>query len=455
MQGLNGITDDMEAAQGAPGAHQNRRLRYIHIETYGCQMNVSDSELMAGVLKKAGYVVTPDLEEADVILLNTCAVREHAEQRVLGRLGQLAQLRVRKPHLVLGLCGCMAQHLREKLLRRIPYLNLVVGPDGYRRLPELIEQATEEAVIDVRLDRTEIYEDIAPVRADGVTAFVTIMRGCDKVCTFCIVPFVRGRERSLPPETILSEVRRLAESGIKEITYLGQTVNSYRYGDVDFAKLLRLTNEIDGIERIRFTSPHPSDMTDQAIEAMAACEKVCHHLHLPLQSASDPVLERMRRTYTVEQYRGLVRHLREAIPDLALTTDIIVGFPGETEADFRRTYEFVAETRYDSAFLFKYSSREGTRAYRWGDTLSEEEKTRRLEELIALQEKISAEINQGWVGQTPEVLIEGETKRDTNQWYGRISQFKTVVFSRNGEKPGDIVPVTIEKTTAHTLLGRT
>ncbi len=429
--------------------YPNRQGKSVYIETYGCQMNVSDSEMMTRVLKQAGYGVAADLEQADVILLNTCAVREHAEQRILGRVGQLAQCRVRKPHLLLGLCGCMAQHLRDRLLRQIPYLNLVVGPDGYRRLPELIARASEEAVIDVRLDRTEAYEDIAPVRADGVSAFVTIMRGCDKVCSFCIVPFVRGRERSLAPEAILADVRRLAASGVKEITYLGQTVNSYYHDETDFAGLLRRTEDIDGIERIRFMSPYPADMTDRAIEAMASCKKVCRHLHLPLQSASDPVLERMRRQYTVGEYRHLVRRLREAMPDLSLTTDIIVGFPGETEEDFRLTYDFLEEMRYDSAFLFKYSAREGTRAYRWGDILSEEEKNRRLEEIIALQERITVEANREWVGRIADVMVEGESRRSDSEWYGR-----TVVFPRNGERPGEIVPVTIEEARTHTLVGR-
>jgi len=355
--------------------------RGLYIETYGCQMNVADSELMLGQLDRAGYRRVERPEDADVILVNTCAIREHAEQRIYGRLGELTRHKLRRPGVVLGVAGCMAQHLRSRLIERAPQVDLVVGPDGYRRLPELIDEAREEPTLAVRLSRVETYGDLVPARADGVRAWVSIMRGCDKFCAFCIVPYVRGRERSLPAEEVMRQVQHAAAEGFREIVFLGQTVNAYRDAEagVDFAELLFRANRVEGIARIRFTSPHPSDMTERSIEAMASCEKVPPHLHLPLQSGSDPVLASMRRIYSIEAYEDLVARLRGAIPGLALSTDIIVGFPGETEADFLATHEYMRRTRYDSAFLFKYSRREGTRAFRRGDTVPEPEKARRLE----------------------------------------------------------------------------
>jgi tRNA-2-methylthio-N6-dimethylallyladenosine synthase len=348
----------------------------------------------------------------------------------------------------------MAQHHRERLLDKAPFLDLVLGPDAYRGLPALLTQEDQdEPLVAVRLDRDETYADISPVRAEGVRAWVTIMRGCDKFCTFCIVPYVRGRERSVPLTALLTQVRELADQGYKEVVYLGQTVNAYRDGNDDFADLLRKTAEINGIRRIRFTSPHPSDMSERVIEAMATHDKVAPYLHLPLQSASNRVLERMERGYTIEQYADLVARLRAAIPTLALSTDIIVGFPGEEEEDFRATYDFMAEIRYDSAFMFKYSAREGTKAYKWGETLSEEEKGCRLQDIIALQERISSKINRHTVGQTVEVLVEGPARRQEDWLSGKNGQFKTVVFPGNGAQPGDLVPVHVTSATAHTLVG--
>jgi len=307
--------------------------------------------------------------------------------------------------------------------------------------------------VSVRLDRDETYADVTPARGEGVRAWVTVMRGCDKFCTFCIVPYVRGRERSVPLSALLTQVRELAAQGYKEVVYLGQTVNAYRDGERDFADLLRRTAEVDGIERIRFTSPHPADMSGRVIEAMATCPKVAPYLHLPLQAASNRVLTRMERGYTVEQYAALVERLRAAVPGLALSTDIIVGFPGEEDDDFRATYDFMTEVRYDSAFMFKYSAREGTKAYKWGETLSEEEKGRRLQEIIALQERISAEVNQQTVGQTVDVLVEGPAKRQEGWLAGKSGQFKTVVFPSTGARLGDVVPVRVVSATAHTLVG--
>ena len=350
----------LEARCEAPVAYHSRSMeRRFYIETYGCQMNVADSELMLGQLGRAGYRRVERAEEADVILVNTCAIREHAEQRIYGRLGELTRHKLRRPGVVLGVAGCMAQHLRGKLMERVPQVDLVVGPDGYRRLPELIDEAREEPTLAVRLSRVETYGDLVPARADGVRAWVSIMRGCDKFCTFCIVPYVRGRERSLPADEVLRQVEHAAAEGFREIVFLGQTVNAYRDGDVDFAELLIRADRVPGIARIRFTSPHPSDMTDRAIDAMARCEKVPPHLHLPLQSGSDAVLSRMRRIYSIDEYERLVERIRRAIPGIALSTDIIVGFPGETEEDFETTRRAMDRIGYESAFIFKYSPRSG------------------------------------------------------------------------------------------------
>ena len=431
-----------------------RESRKIYIETYGCQMNISDTELILGLLKPEGYEPTRAPDQADVILLNTCAIRERAEARIIGRLGELAKYKARKPGVVLGLTGCMAQHHRVTLLDKAPFLDLVLGPDAYRNLPALLAQKeTDEPLVSVRLDRDETYADVSPARSAGIRAWVTIMRGCDKFCTFCIVPYVRGRERSVPAGALLDQVRELADQGYKEVVYLGQTVNAYRDGDVNFGRLLHQTAQIEGIERIRFTSPHPSDMDDSAIDAMATCSKIAPYLHLPLQAASNRVLARMERGYTVEAYAALVDRLREAMPNLALSTDIIVGFPGEQEADFRATYDFMARTRYDFAFMFKYSAREGTKSYKWGETLSEEEKGRRLQEIIHLQEEIGGELNQQRIGQSVEGLVEGPAKKQKDWLAGKDPQFKTVVFPGNGAQPGDIVPVHVTSATAHTLVG--
>lgn len=428
--------------------------RKVYIETYGCQMNIADTELLVGLLKPHGYEPTQQADQADVILLNTCAIREHAEERVLGRLADLVHHKTRRPGVRLGLTGCMAQHHREQLLDKAPFLDLVLGPDAYRNLPALLaKEDQDDPLVAVRLDREETYADVSPVRGEGIRAWVTVMRGCDKFCTFCIVPYVRGRERSVPAQALLRHVRELADQGYKEVVYLGQTVNAYRDGDCDFGTLLRRTAQIDGVERIRFTSPHPSDMGDSTIEAMASCPKVAPYLHLPLQSASNRVLERMERGYTIEAYAALVERLRAAIPDIAFSTDIIVGFPGEQDDDFQATYTFMQALQYDSAFMFKYSAREGTKAYKWGETLSEEEKGHRLQKIIALQERISAEINQRRVGQTVEVLVEGPAKRQKDWLAGKNGQFKTVVFPGNGAQPGDLVTVTVASATAHTLVG--
>ena len=429
-------------------------MKRVFLETYGCQMNVADSEVMAGVLEHAGMTLTERPEEADAVILNTCAIREHAEQRVLGRLGEFARLKRERPGLIVGVAGCMAQHLRKRLLDDARVLDLVVGPDGYRDLPGLLRRAAAEPVAHVRLDRDETYGDLEPRREAGVRAWVTVQRGCDKFCTYCVVPYTRGRERSLPLADLVTQVRRAVAAGFREVVFLGQTVNSWRHGEHDFADLLRATDAVEGLLRIRFTSPHPSDMSERTIAAMAECPKVCPHVHLPLQSGSDAILTAMNRTYTVERYRGLVATLRERIPGVALTTDLIVGFPGETDADFERTVGVMREVRWDSAFLFKYSARPDTRAWRWTETVDEEEKSRRLTRLIDLQLAISAEIHDRWIGREVEVLVEGQARRDPGQLHGKSADFKTVVFADDGTPAGTLRRVRVTGATSRTLIAR-
>ncbi|MFZ0658689.1 MAG: tRNA (N6-isopentenyl adenosine(37)-C2)-methylthiotransferase MiaB [Candidatus Binataceae bacterium] len=433
---------------------QPARQPKVYLETYGCQMNVADSQTVSAIMRRAGYASAERPEDADVILLNTCAIREHAEERVLGRLGALARLKHARPEIKLGLLGCMAQHNRAALAEKAAYLDLIAGPDSYRRLPELLARVGLDPAIDVRLDRAETYADISPEHDGGVRAYVTIMRGCDKFCAFCVVPYVRGRERSIAPADLMREIRGLADRGVKEIVMLGQTVNAYRSGDTDFAALLRMTARIDGIERIRFTSPHPSDMTDAAIEAIATEPKVMPHLHLPVQSGSDRILAAMDRSYTADKYLALVAKVRAAVPGIALTTDVIVGFHDEDESDFEATLALMRTVRFDQSFSFKYSVRENTRAYRLGDTVSEEEKGRRIAAVISLQETISLERNRATVDRTYPVLIEGPARRGIGLLAGKTPQFKTAIFlSACSVAIGETVPVRIDCANGHTLTG--
>ncbi len=445
----------------------------IYIETYGCQMNLADGELILGHMIAHGYVRTDDPEAADVVLLNTCAIREHAEARVIGRLTDLARLKTRRRDLVLGMCGCMAQHHRAALIARVPALDLIVGPDAYRRLPTLLEAArlaratdardrdapaaarTGAAVnplVDVRLDPDETYADLPAARTPGsVRAWISIMRGCDKFCTFCVVPYVRGRERSLPAESVLAEVRAAAASGAREVVFLGQTVNAYRDGDCNLAALLRRAAEVPGILRLRFTSPHPADMSLELVRAMAEVPAIAPQLHLPVQSGSDAVLARMERGYTVADYRALVARLRDAIPEIAFSTDVIVGFPGESLADFDATTRLLEDIGYDHAFLFKYSARTLTKAARWEDSVPEDEKSRRLAHVIALQEEISATRNRRWIGRPVEVLVEGPARRSPDCVAGKTPQFTTAVVA-TAAAPGTRLWATVTGATAHTLL---
>lgn len=426
--------------------------RRVFLETYGCQMNVADSELVSGILRSAGYERTPDPSAADVLLVNTCAIRENAEERVLGRLSDLLRHKMERPGVQLGLLGCVATHQRERLLDRAPYLDVIVGPDGYRDLPELLRQ-DDEPQLELRLDRGETYAGLAPDLAPGPRAFLTVMRGCDKFCTFCVVPFTRGRERSVPPDSVLEQVRAAVAAGKNEVVFLGQTVNAYRADGVDFAQLLRRTAEVEGLERIRFTSPHPSDVSEALVEVFATVPKVMPYLHLPLQSASNRVLTEMRRDYTIEAYRSLLERVRAAVPGIAVSTDVIVGFPGETDGDYAETEAFLREARYDFAYLFMYSAREGTRAHRMPETVSDEGKRERLARLIAIQERIGLELNHEWVGREVEVLVEGPAKRPAAHAAGKSPTFKTTIFPATDVRPGELVRVRVERATAHTLAG--
>ncbi|MFT5992513.1 MAG: tRNA-2-methylthio-N6-dimethylallyladenosine synthase [Flavobacteriales bacterium] len=428
----------------------------VYIETYGCQMNVADTELMYGGLRKSGYDIAEKLDEADVVLLNTCAVREKAEERIYGRASQLLRFKYTNPDLILGVTGCMAEHIKEKIFDRAPYVDLVVGPDAYRRLPELISQAgLGDPIIDVRLDKAETYEGMTPSRGEGVSGWISIQRGCDKFCTFCIVPYTRGRERGTAPREILRQAHELANMGYREVTLLGQTVNSYRYEDIDFADLLRSVAAVPGLDRVRYTSPYPIDFSSKLIDTLAELDNVPNYLHLPVQSGDDDILSHMRRGYTVQQFRDIVSELREKMPDLAISTDIIVGYPDETEEQYQRTLDLVSEIEFDFAFMFAYSEREGTLASKKiPDTIPADVKQRRLAALIAMQEKIGLTRYQRRVDQTVEVLVTGEARKKDGNWIGKSEDFKTVVFTPPEDiAVGQLLKVKISHCTAHTLFG--
>ncbi len=425
----------------------------VYLETYGCQMNEADSELMAGVLARAGFERVEDPAEADVLLLNTCAVREHAERRVLGRITDLARHKRQRPGVLLGVTGCMAQHLRGRLLAHSRWLDLVIGPDSYRDLPALLEQAGRSPVAHAEPDPAETYGDLEPLRAPGVRAWVPVQRGCDRYCAYCVVPYARGRERSLPYDDVLRTVRAAVAAGHREVFLLGQTVNSWHDAGRDFADLLRAVRGVEGLLRVRFMSPHPANVTPRLIEVMAEGGPVCPQLHLPLQSASDAVLEAMGRGHTLARYAEVVAGLRAAVPDLALTTDVIVGFPGETVADFQRTVDYLRATRFDGAFLFKYSARPGTRGAALPETVEEAEKDRRLALLIDLQHGLSAAANQRWVGREVEALVEGTARRDSTQLYARTRQFKAIVFPDDGTPAGALRRLRVTGATPVTLYG--
>jgi tRNA-2-methylthio-N6-dimethylallyladenosine synthase len=428
----------------------------VYVETYGCQMNVADSDLIGSVLATAGYATTDRADQADVMIINTCAVREKAEDRVIARARELGAIKKKRPGVVLAIVGCMAEHLKEGLAERAPAVDVIAGPDSYRRMPELLAAARTELQVDIKLDKAETYDGLSgAIGGDGVSGFVTIQRGCDKFCTFCVVPFTRGRERGAPPREVLRQVRELADAGYREVTLLGQTVNSYAFEGVTFAELLRAVAKVDGIDRIRFTSPYPVDFTADVIAAIAEEPKVCKYVHLPVQSGSDVVLERMRRGYTVEDYRNIVGALRAAMPQIALSTDLLSGFSGETDDDHRQTLDLMRELRFDSAFMFAYSERDLTfAAKKLPDDVTLELKKKRLSEIVALQEKISAEVFAAHVGRNERVLVTGPSKRDPAQLIGRTDGFKSVILPTGVGAVGTLVDVTIERATMATLFAR-
>ncbi len=433
-------------------------MKKLLIETYGCQMNVADSEVIASILKMSGYEPCDTLDDADAILLNTCSVRQNAENKILNRLEVLHNLRQKrkgKP-LIIGVVGCMAERVKSDLIEH-HHADLVAGPDSYLSLPDLFASAElGEKAINVELSTTETYKDVLPSRihSNHVSGYVSIMRGCNNFCHYCIVPYTRGRERSRDVESILSEVRDLHSKGYKEVTLLGQNVNSYKCGEVDFPELLRRVAECVPQMRIRFTTSHPKDMSDDTLHVMASYSNICHHIHLPVQSGSNRILKLMNRKYTREWYMDRISAIRRILPDCGLTTDIFVGYHSETEEDHQASLSLMRECGYDSAFMFKYSERPGTYASKHlPDDVPEEVKLRRLNELIALQNELSAESYRNDIGKEFEVLVEGVSKRSRDQLFGRTPQNKVVVFDRNGHHIGDFVKVKVTDSSSATLKG--
>ncbi len=426
----------------------------IYIETYGCQMNVADSEVVAGVMSTTGYGIVNTPENADVIFVNTCSVRDNAEVKIRQRISELKMIKRANPGVLIGVLGCMAERLRAELIDKNNVVDIVVGPDEYRKLPSLVANAfAGEKGIAVKLSRVENYDDIMPLRTEGIGAWLSVMRGCDKFCTFCVVPFTRGRERSRSLKSVIDEVRRLSESGCKEITLLGQNVNSYHDGEYNFADLMSAAARVDRTIRIRFMTPHPQDISDTLIETIATNENICNYIHLPVQSGSNRILKLMNRTYTIEHYRALVKKIRTAIPGVALSTDIIAGFPTETDDDHRTTIDLLKEMMYDGAFMFKYSPRENTKAWEMGDDIPDEVKGKRLAEIVDLQSEISTRVNEQLLGATVEVLVERDSSRSKNDLLGRTDTNKKVLFPKEDARVGEYRKVKIHKTNSATLFG--
>ncbi|MCH8331952.1 MAG: tRNA (N6-isopentenyl adenosine(37)-C2)-methylthiotransferase MiaB [Bacteroidetes bacterium] len=450
----------------------------FYIESYGCQMNFSDSEIVASILKNEGYTVAVDHRSADLILLNTCAIRDNAEQRVRNRLKELAHVKKDKPDALIGMLGCMAERLKTKLLEEEKMVDIVVGPDAYRELPGLVMEATTgQKAVNVLLSREETYADISPVRlgGNGVSAFISIMRGCDNMCSFCVVPFTRGRERSRDPKSIISEATDLISKGYKEVTLLGQNVDSYLWfgggpkmdfkkltkeqqdKSLNFSQLLEMVAQVDPDLRVRFSTSHPKDITDDVLHSIGKYPNICNYIHLPVQSGSSKVLKEMNRTYDRDWYIGKIDRIRELLPDCAISTDVISGFCNETEPEHKETLSVMEYVKYEMAYMFIYSERPGTQAQKnLSDNIPEEEKKRRLSEIVALQQEHSLVRNKQDIGKEQVVLVEGNSKRSTDDWAGRNDQNKMVVFPKNGEKikPGDYVKVLIQDCTAATLKGK-
>ncbi len=442
------------------------KTRKFYIESYGCAMNFADSEVVASILEDSGFGGTKDFHEADLVLINTCSIREKAEQTIRSRLHIFRQAKRSNPAMLIGVLGCMAERLKSKFLEEERLVDLVVGPDAYRTLPTLIEEADSgQKSVNVLLSRDETYADIAPIRlnSNGVNAFVSIMRGCNNMCTFCVVPFTRGRERSRDPFTILSECKNLFEKGYREVTLLGQNVDSYHWHSgaeneqsVCFAELLESVAKISPLLRVRFSTSHPKDITDKVMLTIARYENICNYIHLPVQSGSSIVLQRMNRTYTREWYLAKIKRIRELIPDCGITSDIISGFCAETEEDHHETLSLIRECRFDMSYMYFYSERPGTlAARRYKDDIPETVKKKRLDEIVRLQNKISQQSNLNDVGKISKVLIEGDSKKSDLAWMGRNSQNKVVVFPKNGAayNKGDYAMVKVEHCTGATLIG--
>lgn len=443
----------------------NNYKKHFYIESYGCQMNFADSEIVASILHQEGYGATRNYEEADLVLINTCSIREKAEQTVRKRLTEFRKIKTSKPGMLIGVLGCMAERLKAKFLEEEKLVDIVVGPDAYRSLPALVEEAEGgQKAVNVLLSREETYADISPVRLDsnGVTAFVSIMRGCNNMCSFCVVPFTRGRERSRDADSIIKECQNLFENGYREVTLLGQNVDSYYFIDsarneiITFAKLLEKVALISPLLRVRFSTSHPKDITDEVLHTMAKYENICQYIHLPVQSGSNRILQLMNRTYTREWYMAKVNRIREIMSDCGISSDIIAGFCSETEDDHRQTLDIMEYCRYDMSYMFLYSERPGTLAQRrFKDDVPDEVKKRRLQEIVELQNRLSLQSNKKDIGKTFQVLIEGNSKKSDQDWMGRNSQNKVLVFPKEnyGFQKGDYVYVKVKDCTQATLLG--
>lgn len=440
----------VEAQQVEPLEHKK-----VYVETYGCQMNIADTEIVNGIMGKHGYDSTENIDDSAIILINTCSIRENAEVRVYQRLTEIKKLKQENPKLIVGIIGCMAERLKRDIFKESKVVDLILGPDEYKKLPSLIDNLIDngEKGIAVKLSRVETYDDILPLRKEGVTASLSIMRGCDKFCSFCVVPYTRGRERSRPLAGVVSEIQQLWKEGFKEVTLLGQNVNSYRSEGYDFADLLKHCALGSPEMRIRFTTSHPEDLSMKLIETIAEHDNLCKSIHLPVQSGSNRVLELMKRSYTVEHYMAIMENIKKILPEATLSTDIMTGFCTETEDDHRMTLDIMREVQYDGAFMFKYSPREKTKAWDMTDDIDEEVKTRRLIEIVELQRKISGEINSRLLGKEYDIVVECESKKSSDMVKGRTDGNKSVLIPKNGTMIGDKVRVKVLRANSATLFG--
>lgn len=437
-------------------------MKKVFIETYGCQMNQADSGIVGKILSTSNYSITMDENEADIILINTCAVRDNAEKRIHNRLHDLNALRKKKSYLKVGIIGCMAERLKDSLINE-DRVDIVAGPDSYRKLPELIKESEKNnASIDVNLSEDETYQDIIPmeINSNNITAFISIMRGCENFCSYCVVPYTRGKERSRDPKTIVEQAKNLFDKGYRDITLLGQNVNSYIYNkgegekEVNFARLMAMVAQINPLLRVRFATSHPKDISKELIDTIAKYDNICKYIHLPVQSGSNNMLKKMNRKYTIDEYKEKISWIRQAIPECSISTDIIAGFCSETIGDHKQTIEIMKWVGYDSAYMFKYSQRPGTlAAKKYEDDITEQEKTRRLEEIIDVQRELSLKSNQKDIGKTFEILIEGESKRDNTKLFGRNSQNKVIIVDKGNHKLGEYLNVKVNNCTSATLFG--